>query len=305
MGDQKLQVQEEQSRDDEIAHAVETVAVLQIDWHVFAQDVSTRGTDPSALRRRGTTSAIAISGIPGGDLAYLHTDHLGAVVKATDQYQDIVWDAVCEPFGRRVVTVNQLEMPLGFPGQYYDQESGNFYNYFSDYDPTTGRYLQSDPIGLSGGIDTYAYVLNNPLRWIDVFGLVTLDFFASNTKDQLFFNPIVAPDGETYVKGHGNENGVLDQRMGQSKQNAHRLTPNELAEFIRNHGWNPGEPVKLLVCNSGDENYYQELANELGVPVTAPNGYVQTDGFGHYNSTHVPYQPFFTFGAGWYTAYPK
>ncbi|MCG7882350.1 MAG: EndoU domain-containing protein [Candidatus Thiodiazotropha endolucinida] len=102
---------------------------------------------------------------------YLHTDHLGAVVKATDNTQTLVWDAERKPFGERSVTTAQIEMPLGFPGQYYDQESNNYYNYFRDYDPGTGRYLQSDPIGLAGGVNTYIYVINNPLGWIDLLGL--------------------------------------------------------------------------------------------------------------------------------------
>ncbi|MEW8657561.1 MAG: RHS repeat-associated core domain-containing protein, partial [Candidatus Thiodiazotropha endolucinida] len=102
---------------------------------------------------------------------YLHTDHLGAVVKATDSAQALVWDAERKPFGERSVTTAQIEMPLGFPGQYFDEESGNYYNYFRDYDPSTGRYLQSDPIGLLGGLNTYTYVHQNPLTSIDPFGL--------------------------------------------------------------------------------------------------------------------------------------
>ena len=63
-----------------------------------------------------------------------------------------------------------LNPNLLFAGQYFDQESGLAYNRFRYYDPQSGCYLKSDPIGLAGGETPYAYV-HNPMGWVDPFGL--------------------------------------------------------------------------------------------------------------------------------------
>lgn len=60
---------------------------------------------------------------------------------------------------------------LRFPGQYYDSETGLHYNYYRDYDPSTGRYIQSDPIGLAGGLNSYIYAGDDPILLIDPQGM--------------------------------------------------------------------------------------------------------------------------------------
>jgi RHS repeat-associated protein len=64
-----------------------------------------------------------------------------------------------------------FELALRFPGQYFDKETNLNYNYFRDFDPTIGRYVQSDPIGLRGGLNTYLYVGGSPLTSVDRKGL--------------------------------------------------------------------------------------------------------------------------------------
>ena len=96
--------------------------------------------------------------------------HLGTPQKLTSLSQKVVWDGVYQPFGA-VMPSGQVENPLRLPGQYHDAETGLYQNWYRDYDPAVGRYLQSDPIGLLAGAGTYLYASANPMRSIDPMGL--------------------------------------------------------------------------------------------------------------------------------------
>ncbi len=105
-------------------------------------------------------------------LYYYHTDPLRSPRQATDANRTPrIFSGPAGVFDFGTVQPLGFAPPLRFPGQYEDRETGTYYNYFRDYDPSTGRYLQSDPIGLAGGLNTYAYVYANPLKYIDPEGL--------------------------------------------------------------------------------------------------------------------------------------
>ena len=99
---------------------------------------------------------------------------------ATDENQKVVWRWDSDAFGGGQPDNdpdgdgNLVTIDLRFPGQYYDAETGLHYNYFRYYDPSTGRYITSDPIGLAGGVNTYVYVGSNPLSIVDSSGLIGL-----------------------------------------------------------------------------------------------------------------------------------
>ena len=105
-------------------------------------------------------------------LFYIHADHLGRPQKITDGSRAIAWDGVFAPFGEIHAITGGIVNVLMFPGQIYDSETGLSQNWHRDYDASIGRYLESDPIGLEGGINTYAYVGGNPLKRIDPDGRV-------------------------------------------------------------------------------------------------------------------------------------
>ncbi|HTJ15708.1 MAG TPA: RHS repeat-associated core domain-containing protein [Steroidobacteraceae bacterium] len=114
----------------------------------------------------------------GVSVFYVHTDHLNTprrISRPSDNV--IVWRWDSDAFGTTAANEDSdadstsFAYNLRFPGQYFDTETGLHYNYFRDYDPQTGRYPQSDPIGLEGGPNTYLYAGDNPTLFTDPRGL--------------------------------------------------------------------------------------------------------------------------------------
>ena len=104
--------------------------------------------------------------IEGGVVNYIRTDHIGRPVFATNSTGTKTWTATYLPFGE-IRTTTGTTIALRFPGQWFQSESGLHQNWMRDYDPTTGRYLEADPLGLVDGTSVYGYVKGNPGRWVN------------------------------------------------------------------------------------------------------------------------------------------
>jgi RHS repeat-associated protein len=118
----------------------------------------------------------------GVTVYYVHPDHLGtprAITRPSDNVFMWRWDNT-EAFGNSQPNENPagqgtFKYGLRFPGQYYDAEIGTNYNYFRDYDPSIGRYVESDPMGLYAGLNTYGYANSGPLSFADPLGLCKIE----------------------------------------------------------------------------------------------------------------------------------
>jgi RHS repeat-associated protein len=164
---------------DEVGHLLYSATGSLIQETVWLGDLPV-----ATLRPNGT----------GVSVYYIHADQINAPRTITRPADNaIMWRWDVDPFGTAAPNQNPqgqgvLTYNLRFLGQYYQAETGLNYNYFRDYVPLTGRYLESDPIGLAGGRNTYIYVKDNPISRTDRRGLAGVtgtgvDDILQNTPD--------------------------------------------------------------------------------------------------------------------------
>ena len=133
----------------------------------YAYDPATQTS--TLLREYIWLDGLPVGVVESGTLYYVRTDHIGRPIYATDNAGTKVWEVSYLPFGN-VETSTGTPMELRFPGQWYQSESGLYQNWMRDYDPTTGRHIQADPLGLVDGPSVYGYALQNPGRYTDPTG---------------------------------------------------------------------------------------------------------------------------------------
>lgn len=163
--------------------------VTMSDYHYFhVDDGSLLGEyDTKSGTKRETIwfNGQPVAALIGATLYIVRSDHLNtprSISRASDNVEVWRWDS--DPFGNSTPT-GSITYNLRFPGQQYDNYTGYYYNWMRDYDPWTGRYIQADPVGLSGGLARYTYVGGNPLSHVDPRGL----------DDANPFGPLIPPGG--------------------------------------------------------------------------------------------------------------
>lgn len=148
-----------------------TVYFYDLEGHVIAEYDGVTGTVKREYIWLGDRPvAIVDPGSPSDDIYYVHADHLNRPIAMTDAGKNLVAEFTWRAFGELASYTGTVGLDLRFPGQMLQAESGLYYNWFRQYDPTTGRYTQPDPLGLVDGPSRYAYVVNDPLQQIDPRG---------------------------------------------------------------------------------------------------------------------------------------
>ncbi|WP_244599799.1 RHS repeat domain-containing protein, partial [Escherichia coli] len=140
-------------------------------------------------------------------ILYFHTDVNGAPEEMTDSDGKIVWETGYQVWSNTIQEKDhgRVEQNLRYQGQYLDRETGLHYNLHRYYDPDVGRFMVTDPIGLNGGLNLYAYA-PNPLSWIDPLGLFCGT--AKNAKWNKARQNVDGPGLRDHFEKHGSQVGA-------------------------------------------------------------------------------------------------
>ena len=147
-------------------------------WNRLIGESASSGTLQKSYVYRGNLPVAQIDHGSSAKVTYLHTDHLGTPREGRNSQQTVVWRWDSDAFGSTLANSDPdndtaaTTVNLRLPGQYFDSESGLSYNHNRYYVSKTGRYLQSDPIGLAGGANQFAYAVGNPVTYSDRDGRI-------------------------------------------------------------------------------------------------------------------------------------
>ena len=203
---------------------------------------------------------------------YIHTDQVMRPQKMTDATGTVVWDRVATPFGVEVMVTGSLTQPLQFPGQIEDLETDLFQNWNREYDPMLGRYIQSDPIGLMGGINTYAYVRGNPVNAVDPTGLeaIAVGGSFSSSPGRIFsgsarFGGIGAAFAVAYFAGDFAGNALANNIQNRLEESLSHLAYDTYA-YCPSNGKDPCAGLRREL-----ESHQRKLRNYLTNPIAQDN----------------------------------
>jgi RHS repeat-associated protein len=233
----------------------------------------------------GAASPTAVyTGASGATVASLTPDWLNAPHIITNSSKTYLWRWDHYDFGNNAPNQNpagagNYPYNLRFPGQYYDAESSLFYNGLRDYNPTVGRYAESDPAGLLAGINTYAYVEADPLTEVDPFGMC---------KVQLGYNLILnGHNGHAYyhtfiVTTDSTSQKVFHAYPSHTGHSWPHL-PNPLSWGYLKTAFDSGDPDNEATGHNLDTLY------DDGKPCTCENAVLQQDVY-DINNARIPYK---------------
>lgn len=210
---------------------------------------------------------------------FVFSDHIGSPTTIVDENGNVVWRAKYDPYGEAHVDENsRVDMPLRFPGHYFDRETGLNYNRFRYYHPRWGRYLQSDPAGIGGGYNLYSPT-TNPLKDVDLRGLgcprhrtsdPECEDCQANETTRVFRRP--TPDPAT-TRRAGNPTAVKTHRQTElpyhNPPEMHVVRPGRPLDV---NSLNPNRRYLWAVNADGDVIIAPERQGRFGANQDYPNG---------------------------------